>query len=70
MSSSLENTSIFLVFTATDASIPDLKQKEEDSHLWEDIYELKKKKKKQKLLRKKHYYWTQRKDLRNQNSAM
>lgn len=45
MSSSLENTSIFLVFTATDASIPDLKQKEEDSHLWEDIHELKKKKK-------------------------
>lgn len=45
MSWSLENTSISLVFTATDASIPDMKQKEEDSHLWKDIYELEKKSK-------------------------
>lgn len=30
MSSSLENTSIFLVCIATDASIPDLRQKEEE----------------------------------------
>lgn len=67
MSWSLENTSISLVFTATDASIPDMKQKEDVSHLWKDIYELEKKK--QKLLRKKHY-WIQIKELRNQNSAM
>lgn len=43
MSWSLENTSISVVFTATDASIPDMKQKEDVSHLWKDIYEPKKK---------------------------
>lgn len=52
MSSSLENTSIFLVFTATDASIPDLKQKEEDSHLMKRHLWTKKKKKRAKIVKK------------------
>lgn len=40
MSSSLENTLIFLGFITTDASIPDLRQKEEDNNLLKCIWKV------------------------------